>query len=120
MKFLIDMNLSPLWVTFLAERGYEAAHWSTIGEPWAADSEIFDFAAANDWIVFTHDLDFGMLLAALRTNRPSVIQVRAQDVLPSAMGDLVVRAIQTAESNLEAGALVTVEPYRHRVRMLPI
>lgn len=48
MKFLIDMNLSPLWVTFLAERGYEAAHWSTIGEPWAADSEIFDFAAAND------------------------------------------------------------------------
>jgi len=29
MKFLIDMNLSPLWVTFLAERGYEAAGaWS--------------------------------------------------------------------------------------------
>jgi len=70
MKFLIDMNLSPLWISFLAEHGFEALHWSTLGQPGAADSEILDFAAANGWIIFTHDLDFGMLLAALRT-RPS-------------------------------------------------
>lgn len=62
MKFLVDMNLSPLWVAFLAEKGFAAAHWSTIGEPSAPDSEIFDFAAAHDWIVFTHDLDFSSLL----------------------------------------------------------
>jgi predicted nuclease of predicted toxin-antitoxin system len=76
MKFLIDMNLSPLWVSFLAEKGFESVHWSTVGHPGAADSEIFDFAAANDWIVFTHDLDFGMLLAALGTSTPSVIQFK--------------------------------------------
>jgi predicted nuclease of predicted toxin-antitoxin system len=87
---------------------------------WAADSEIFDFAAANEWIVFTHDVDFGILLAALRTKRPSVIQVRTQDVLPSAIGDIVLGAIQAAKPDLEAGALVTVEPFRHRVRVLPI
>ena len=120
MKFLIDMNLSPLWVSFLAEKGFEAAHWSTVGQPWAADSEIFDYAAVNDWIVFTHDLDFGMLLAALRTSRPSVIQVRTQDVLPSAIGGIVLRAIQTAKPNLEAGALATVDSFRHRIRVLPI
>jgi predicted nuclease of predicted toxin-antitoxin system len=73
-------------------KGFTAVHWSTVGQPSAADSEIFDFAAANDWIVFTHDLDFGMLLVTLRTSRPSVIQVRAQDVLPSAIGDIVLRA----------------------------
>ncbi len=61
MRFLIDMNLSPLWVSFLADNGYPAVHWSTIGQPAATDTEIFDFAAANGWIVFTHDLDFGML-----------------------------------------------------------
>jgi predicted nuclease of predicted toxin-antitoxin system len=120
MKFLIDMNLSPLWISFLAERGFTAVHWSTVGQPSAPDSEIFDFAAANDWIVFTHDLDFGMLLATLRTRRPSVIQVRAQDVLPSAIGDIVLRAIQTAKPYLEAGALVTVDSFRHRIRVLPI
>ena len=101
-------------------KGFTAVHWSTVGQPSAADSEIFDFAAANDWIVLTHDLDFGMLLATLRTSRPSVIQVRAQEVLPSAIGDIVVRAIQTAKPNLEAGALVTVDSFRHRIRVLPI
>jgi predicted nuclease of predicted toxin-antitoxin system len=120
MKFLIDMNLSPLWVPFLAGEKFEAVHWSTVGEPGAADSEILDFAASGGWIVFTHDLDFGMLLAALRTKSPSVVQVRCQDVLPTAIGDIVLRAIRTAETHLEAGALVTVDSFRHRIRLLPI
>lgn len=86
----------------------------------APDSEILEFASGNDWIVFTHDLDFGMLPAALGTSRPSVIQIRTQDVLPFAIGDIVLRAIQTAKSSLETGALVTVDSSRHRVRALPI
>jgi len=49
MKFLIDMNLSPLWVPFLVEKGFASVHWSTVGQPWAPDSEIFDFAATHDW-----------------------------------------------------------------------
>lgn len=40
MKFLIDMNLSPLWVRFLADHGLEVVHWSTVGQPNAADSDI--------------------------------------------------------------------------------
>ena len=76
MKFLIDMNLSPLWVSFMAGKGLTAVHWSTVGQPCAPDSEILDFAAANDWIVFTHDLDFGMLLASLRTGRSTVCDWR--------------------------------------------
>jgi predicted nuclease of predicted toxin-antitoxin system len=59
MKFLGDMNLSPLWVPFLASHGFEAIHWSTVGQPWAPDSEILAFAVDNGYIVFTHDLDFG-------------------------------------------------------------
>jgi predicted nuclease of predicted toxin-antitoxin system len=120
MKLLIDMNLSPLCVSFLASEGVDAIHWSAIGRSQAADSEILDFAAANGWIVFTHDLDFGTLLATLRTNKPSVIQVRAQDILPAAIGDLVLRAIRVAAPQLEAGALVTVDSLRHRIRLLPI
>jgi predicted nuclease of predicted toxin-antitoxin system len=61
-----------------------------------------------------------MLLAAQNAQAPSVIQVRAQDVLPSAIGEVVVRAIRAAEPNLEAGALVTIDPVRQRIRMLPI
>jgi predicted nuclease of predicted toxin-antitoxin system len=64
MKILIDMNLSPTWVQFLVAHGIDAAHWSTIGDASAPDSRIMDYAASNKLVVFTHDLDFGMLLAA--------------------------------------------------------
>jgi predicted nuclease of predicted toxin-antitoxin system len=39
MKLLIDMNLSPLWVPFLADSGFESIHWSNIGQPSAPDTE---------------------------------------------------------------------------------
>jgi predicted nuclease of predicted toxin-antitoxin system len=117
MKFLVDMNLSkPALGSVPDQQGIR----STVGQPNAPDSEILRFAAANGWIVFTHDLDFGMLLAVEKTAGPSVIQVRSQDVLPSAIGEIVIRAIEAAEAYLEAGALVTVDPYRHRIRLLPI
>jgi len=34
MKLLVDMNLSPRWVGWLASVGVEAAHWSTSSGPW--------------------------------------------------------------------------------------
>jgi predicted nuclease of predicted toxin-antitoxin system len=119
MRFLIDMNLSPLWVRFLAEKGFESVHWSSIGEPSAPDTEIMDYAARNQMIVFTHDLDFGALLANRKTSQPSVVQVRTQDVLPTAIGEMVLRALHASLSQLELGALVTVDPLRHRIRLLP-
>jgi predicted nuclease of predicted toxin-antitoxin system len=82
MKLLIDMNLSPAWVQFLADSGFDSVHWSSIGRPSAPDTQIMDYASANGLVVFTHDLDFGALLAKRKTRQPSVLQVRAQDVLP--------------------------------------
>jgi predicted nuclease of predicted toxin-antitoxin system len=120
MKILIDMNLSPMWVQFLVAHGIEAAHWSTIGKASAPDSLILDYAAANGFVVFTHDLDFGMLLAARKSHGPSVIQVRTQDVLPSAIGGVVLRAIEAGRQHLETGAIVTVDLVRNRIRLLPI
>ena len=120
MKFLIDMNLSPLWVPFLASHGYEAIHWSAIGHISAPDGEIIEYAVERGYVVFTHDLDFGALLAAGKLHQPSVIQVRCEDVLPSAIGETVARAIAAARAHLETGALVTIDLTRHRIRLLPI
>jgi predicted nuclease of predicted toxin-antitoxin system len=52
------MNLSPLWAQFLVAQGIDAVHWSAIGEATAPDSLILDYAASNEFVVFTHDLDF--------------------------------------------------------------
>ena len=72
------------------------------------------------FVVLTHDLDFGAMLGTRRSLQPSVIQVRAQDVLLSVIGEIVLRALRASSSNLEAGALVTVDPNRSRIRLLPL
>jgi predicted nuclease of predicted toxin-antitoxin system len=63
MKILIDMNLSPDWVAAFAAEDIESIHWSTVGDPKAQDREIIQYARTNGYIVFTHDLDFGTILA---------------------------------------------------------
>lgn len=42
----------------------------------ATDEEIMRWARENGYVVFTHDLNFGVILAATRAQSPSVIQVR--------------------------------------------
>jgi len=120
MKILVDMNLSPLWAEFLVAHGIEAVHWSAIGHVAAPDSLLMDYAASHGFVLFTHDLDFGMLLAAHKTRGPSVIQVRTQDVLPSAIGAIILRVIAVMRDDLDAGAIVSVDVARSRIRRLPI
>jgi predicted nuclease of predicted toxin-antitoxin system len=69
---------------------------------------------------FTHDLDFGAILAVTRAAAPSVIQVRAQDVTPEHLTDLVVRALRQHEAILQQGALITIDEARLRSRILPL
>jgi predicted nuclease of predicted toxin-antitoxin system len=40
LRLLIDMNLSIEWVAALAQHGYDAVHWSAVGDPKATDAEI--------------------------------------------------------------------------------
>jgi len=80
----------------------------------------FAWAATNDYIVFTHDLDFGAILAATGANRPSVFQVRVQDVLPESIASHVITAFAKFREELLSGAIVTLDLNRSKVRILPI
>src|SRR5665647_1284961 len=44
MKLVVDVNLPPKWVEFLATRGIEAVHWSQVGDLRATDSTIMQWA----------------------------------------------------------------------------
>ena len=114
------MNLSPAWVAFLERNGWQAVHWSSVGDPRAPDRTIMDWARANEYVVFTHDLDFGAILAVTRAEGPSVLQVRAQNVLPEHLGEVVIAALRQFAQQLEAGALITVDEGASRARILPI
>ncbi len=120
MKLVVDMNLSPRWVAVLAGAGVEATHWSAIGAKNAPDFEIMAYARENDCVVLTHDLDFGAILAATRGEKPSVVQIRAKDVSPDVIGKQVVGALRQMAFELEEGALLTVDPNRTRLRVLPL
>ena len=82
MRLLVDMNLSPRWVRQLRDAGFHAEHWSQLGSPDAPDATIMAFAQANGYVVLTHDLDFGAILAATPGDKASVAQIRADDLSP--------------------------------------
>ena len=120
MKLLIDMNLSPHWAELLAQAGIEARHWSSVGANNALDSEIMLYAKENGYVVLTHDLDFSAILAATKGDKPSVVQIRAEDLSAEAIGKQVILALRQLTAELEDGALVTIDPNRVRIRVLPL
>ena len=92
MKLLVDINLSPQWVGYLTEAGFDATHWSSLGSRDASDLIITAHARAHDTIILTHDLDFGSILAATHGDKPSVVQLRAHDVRPETIAALTPRS----------------------------
>jgi predicted nuclease of predicted toxin-antitoxin system len=120
MKILIDMNLSPTWVPVLEEAGHTVIHWSAIGSSNLSDREVLSWAKTNGYLLFTHDLDFGAILAATEAEGPSVIQIRARDISPDHAKDLLISTIKKFIENLTQGALISVDEERSRVRLLPL
>jgi len=119
-RLLVDMNLSPQWIPLLQSAGHEAVHWSEVGDPRAADADLMQWAMTNDYAVFTHDLDFGTMLALSGAAGPSVLQVRCLNVLPEVIGSLVLSMLRTYATEIEQGALVVADERRERVRILPL
>ena len=120
MKLLLDMNLSPQWLGTFRAADLEAVHWSSVGRADAPDETIMEFAEANGMVLLTQDLDFGILLAKSSAARPSVVQLRSDDILPGIIGGRVVEALRQMAPELAAGALLTIDPRRTRVRVLPL
>jgi predicted nuclease of predicted toxin-antitoxin system len=120
VKILVDVNLTPTWVEFFAAHQIDSIHWSTLGDSKALDSELMAFARENAMIVFTHDLDFGSILAVTQATGPSVIQARVEDPVPAVIGPAVVSVIREHATYLQRGALITLDPDKSRIRILPI
>jgi predicted nuclease of predicted toxin-antitoxin system len=120
LKLVIDMNLSPVWVAYLQERGIEAEHWSQIGHYSAPDEEIFSYCRHTRSVLLTHDLDFGAILARSAASGPSVVQLRADDLTPAKIGPAVVATLRQEQATLEAGAIITIDLVRRRIRALPL
>lgn len=121
MRFLVDNALSPLISERLRSAGHDSVHLRDYGLQAADDEVIFDRAADEDRIIVSADADFGTLLAARATSKPSVILFRrslARD--PARQADLLLANLPALAESLDNGSIVVIEDARLRVRALPI
>lgn len=120
MKFLADMGISPKTVQWLINQGYDAIHLLDEGLEKLPDEKILDKAQAEKRVILTVDLDFGTLLAIAKTPFPSVVIFRlnnaSRDVIETRFQVVLEKCLQ----DLEAGAILSVDDEKIRVRYLPI
>jgi len=121
MRLLVDMNLTTRWVQRLNDAGHDTVHWSSVGDPRAADSEICAYAREHGLVVLTNDLDFPQILAHGKSDGPSVVLLRGEPLVPEIRGPALVQALRDCEAELAAGAIVSLDwsgPPRARVLSL--
>ena len=114
MKLLYDQNLSPRLVGRFSALFPDSRHVRDVGLSEAADPDIWDFAASNDFAIVSKDNDF-VQLALLRGAPPKVIRLhvgncttdRVESVLRSGS-----QAIDAFDRDPEASLLVLPEARR--------
>jgi len=120
MKFLADMGISPVTVSFLRGLGHVAAHLHEEGLDRLLDTAILEKARREGRVLLTHDLGFGELMAASGANVPSVITFRLRDMRPANVNRHLQEIIEHHFNALDEGAVISVTENRFRVRHLPI
>jgi predicted nuclease of predicted toxin-antitoxin system len=56
----------------------------------------------------------------LERSKPSVVQLRSDNLDPDVIGQKVISALRQLDSELNAGAVVSVDPQGTRMRLLPL
>ena len=77
---------------------------------------LVDMKLSPVWIAVLRDAG----IEATHGQKPSVVQIRADDASPDAIGQQVIVALRQMAHELEEGALLTVDPNRTRMRLLPL
>ncbi len=120
MKFLLDQGLPRSTVGHLQGMGLEAEHVGSLGLATASDETILDEGRDRRAVVVTLDSDFHALLALSNASAPSVIRIRMQSLKGDDIARTIRQVVEIAESDLAAGAAITVTDRRLALRRLPL
>jgi predicted nuclease of predicted toxin-antitoxin system len=120
LKFIADMDISPLTVDQLKKRGWEIIRVSNVMDARTSDIEILNYARDHNRVVITHDLDFSELLAIHGFDTPSVINLRIENMFPDFVTHRIIEVVSQLEEELIRGIVVSVDEFSARFRPLPI
>ena len=112
MKLLLDANISWRLSPLLSEQFGECIHvnQTTLPKP-AKDTEIWNYAAANGYIIVTQDSDF-LNLFETRGYPPKIILLRTGNMTRKETGVILIQektSIEDLEKN-EYGLLEIISP----------
>jgi predicted nuclease of predicted toxin-antitoxin system len=120
MRLLADMHISPRTVAFLRALGHDVVRVSDILPLQAPDEAIVSHADENGRVVLTQDLDFSAIIALSGQQSPSLVSLRLASARVEYVNTVLAKVLPEVEEQLLAGAIVTVEDQRVRVRQLPV
>jgi predicted nuclease of predicted toxin-antitoxin system len=120
LRFIADMNLSPLTVDALAAEGVDIVRVSSLLPANASDENILGLARQQGCVVITQDMDFSALLALGGYDQPSLVTLRLLNTDPDVVTQRLRQVLPQVEAALRCGCAVTVEDHAVRVRQLPI
>ena len=115
IKLLLDQNLSPKTADFIRSLGWDAKDVRELGKGGADDADIYEFAKAEGWTLVTYDLDFSRRFMADK-KLPGLILLRVHPQTVEILHPVLQDFLQRVKSEDLAGAIVTVEPQRYRLR----
>lgn len=119
-KFIADMNISPVTVSMLREKGFDIIRVSEVMDNRSSDRDILKYATTNEMVILTQDLDFSMLLAINGHKKPSVITLRLDNPSPDIAFQHIIRAFGYLANDLDKGIAATIDCDSIRFRTLPI
>lgn len=70
--------------------------------------------------VLTFDLDFSAILSATHETKPSIMQIRASVLHAELAAELISTALSQYETDLEKGAILSIDINKARLRLLPL
>lgn len=120
MKLLLDQGLPRSSASLLRAAGIDAVHTGEIGLATAEDAFLLEQARLEKRIIITLDADFHALLALSQASYPSVVRIRIQGLKADHIVTLLLSYLPGWEEMLTAGAVMTVQHQRVRVRKLPL
>ena len=113
------MGVDQRVVAWLRAAGHDAIHLRDENLHRLPDTDVFDKAVTEARIILTFDLDFGEIAALTSGRVASIILFRLPDARYARVIERLQAVLSTSAEALAAGAVVIVEPARHRIRELP-
>ena len=120
LRFLADMNISPMTVADLRSAGWDIVRVSDLMDEGSSDADILAHARRHGQVVVTQDLDFSALLAVGGYAYPSVITFRLTDARPSSVTRRLRDVVSEMNEELASGVAISVDETTARYRVLPI